>query len=143
MSYLTGHMLPDYRGGLSLVRTMGPQLSAKASGWFLGSTTDAVFLSRFSNDFLVYQQTRFGYTGCTGPLRAQFHWNVNLTADSQRQAWANFIELGPGIRFRASFLPPSTFFTVDILGGKFLIHQNDKPAGFRDLRAGVWYAFTH
>lgn len=142
MSYLTGHMLPDYRGGVSVSRNFGANLAGADAGWFLASTTDAVFLSRFGNDFLVYQQTRLGYT--TGPrlLRAQLHWNLNLTLDTKRQSWANFVEVGPGIRFRASTLPQSMFFTVDLLGGAYLIRETGKPANFRDVRAGVWYAFT-
>ena len=142
MSYLTGHMLPDYRGGISMARNLGTTLGSESSGWFLASTTDAVFLSRFGNDFLVYQQTRFGYT--TGPtlLRAQFQWNLNLTADTQRQHWANFIESGPGIRFRAAALPPAMFFTIDLLRGAYLIHETGQLPNFRDVRAGIWYAFT-
>ena len=31
-----------------------------------------------------------------GPV--QLYWNANLTADAQRQYWANFVETGPGIR---------------------------------------------
>ena len=142
MSYLTGHMLPDYRGGISMARNLGTTLGSESSGWFLASTTDAVFLSRFGNDFLVYQQTRFGYT--TGPtlLRAQFQWNLNLTADTQRQHWANFIESGPGIRFRAAALPQAMFFTIDLLRGAYLIHETGQLPNFRDVRAGIWYAFT-
>jgi tetratricopeptide (TPR) repeat protein len=143
MSYLTGHMLPDYRGGISIARNLGTTLGGESSGWFLATTADAVFLSRFGNDFLLYQQTRGGYTAGPQLLRAQFQWNLNMTIDTQRQAWANFIELGPGIRFCSSALPQSIFFTVDILSGAYLLHQTDKPQHFRDLRAGIWYAFTH
>ncbi|HLK46630.1 MAG TPA: tetratricopeptide repeat protein [Bryobacteraceae bacterium] len=143
MSYLTGHMLPDYRGGLSMTRNFGATLDGEYSGWFVGSSTDAVFLSRFNNDFLFYQQTRLGYAIGPGLLRAQLHWNVNLTADSKRQRWANFIEVGPGIRFRLSFLPPSMFVSFDTLSGGYLIHESGNRPNFRDFRAGLWYAFTH
>lgn len=143
MSYLTGHMLPDYRGGVSVARTLGTTLGGENSGLFVATTADAVFLSRFGNDFLIYQQTRAGYTAGPQLLRLQLHWNINVTVDTQRQAWANFLELGPGIRFRFAALPQSVFFTVGVLSGAYLIHQTDKPPHFRDLRAGVWYAFTH
>jgi len=143
MSYLTGHMLPDYRGGVSVARNLGATLGGETSGLFVATTADAVFLSRFDNDFLLYQQTRAGYTAGPARLRAQFQWNFNVTADTQRQGWANFVEFGPGIRFRSSVFPQSVFLTVDILSGAYLIHQTDRSARFRDLRAGVWYAFTH
>ncbi len=143
MSYLSGHMLPDYRGGVSLARNWGATLSSESPGWFAALTTDAVFLSRFGDDLLVYQQGRSGYT--TGPawLRTELHWNLNLTVDSKRQAWANYIEMGPGIRFRFDPLPQSTFFSVDVMSGKYLIRETPPRPNFRDLRAGMWYAFTH
>ena len=142
MSYLSGHMLPDYRGGVSFARTFGTALRGENSGWFLESTTDAVFLSRFGNDFLVYPRSRLGYTAGPATLRGQLYWNVNLTADTERQGWANFIELGPGIRFTSSILPQSMFVTIEAFSGAFLIHQDAKPANFRDVRAGIWYALT-
>ncbi len=108
---------------------------------FAAATADAVFLSRFGNDSLVYSQTRAGYTAGSA-LRVQFYWNLNLTLDSKRQRWANFIEVGPGIRFRAPMLPPSMFITVDLLSGAYLIRDLTQPLRFRDLRLGVWYAFT-
>jgi tetratricopeptide (TPR) repeat protein len=142
MSYLTGHMLPDYRGGVSVSRNLGATLGGADAGWFLGSATDAVFLSRFGNDFLVYQQTRLGYTSGPRLLRAQLYWNLNMTVDTKRQSWANFGEFGPGIRFRASALPQSMFLTVDLLSGAYLIRETGKRPNFRDVRAGIWYAFT-
>jgi hypothetical protein len=142
MSYLTGHMLPDYRGGVSVSRNLGATLGGADAGWFLGSATDAVFLSRFGNDFLVYQQTRLGYTSGPRLLRAQLYWNLNMTVDTKRQSWANFGEVGPGIRFRGSALPQSMFLTVDLLSGAYLIRETGKRPNFRDVRAGIWYAFT-
>jgi len=55
---------------------------------------DGVFVSRFGNDFLVYDQTRLGYAFGPTTLRGQLSWNANLTFDSQRQYWANFGETG-------------------------------------------------
>jgi hypothetical protein len=142
MSYATGHMLPDYRGGVSLARNFGKSLAAEANGLFGASNTDGVFISRFGNDFLVYQQTRFGYSWGPKLLRAQMYWNLNLTIDGQRQGWANFVELGPGIRLRAAFMPPSMYLMVDSLEGAYLIHGSYPVAHFADVRAGAWYAIT-
>jgi len=142
MSYVTGHMLPDYRGGVSLARNFGKSLAAESNGLFAASNTDGVFISRFGNDFLVYQQTRFGYSWGPKLLRAQLYWNLNLTVDDQRQGWANFVELGPGIRLRAAFMPPSMYLMVDSMQGAYLIHGSYPVAHSADLRAGVWYAFT-
>jgi hypothetical protein len=82
MSYATGHMLPDYRGGVSMSRNFGTSLAGESNGVFAGSNTDAVFVSRFGNDFLLYQQTRFGYSWGPKLLRAQLYWNLNLTVDN-------------------------------------------------------------
>jgi Tfp pilus assembly protein PilF len=139
ISYVTGHMLPDYRGGVSMSRALGARLVGESSGWFAASDTDGVFISRFGNDFLAYQQTRFGYTFGPKLLRTQVYGNANLTVDSQRQGWANFIETGPGFRFRADFMPPPMYLTVNLMQGKYLM----QAAHFTDFRAGIWYAITH
>jgi Flp pilus assembly protein TadD len=142
MSYVTGHMLPDYRGGVNVARNFGNSLGAESNGLFAASNTDGVFISRFGNDFLVYQQTRFGYSWGPRLLRAQMYWNLNLTIDGQRQGWANFVELGPGIRFRAAFMPPPMYLMVDSMQGAYLIHGSYPVAHLADVRAGAWYAIT-
>jgi Tfp pilus assembly protein PilF len=142
ISYTKGHMLPDYRGGVSMARAIGATLGGESSGWFGSSTTDGVFVSRFGNDFLLYQQMRVGYTAGPQVLRAQIHWNANATVDSQRQGWANFVETGPGIRLRTSMMPASMFVTVDLMRGVYLIHGGYTQPNFVDLRLGVWYAVT-
>jgi Flp pilus assembly protein TadD len=142
VSYITGHVLSDYRGGLNVARNLGTSLTAESSGLFAASNTDALFISRFGNDFLLYQQTRFGYSFGPKLLRAQLYWNVNATVDSQREGWANFIELGPGIRFHASMMPPPMYVMVDTMEGAYLIHGSYPVPHYADVRAGVWYAFT-
>ena len=105
---------------------------------------DAVFVSRFNNDVMLYSQSRGGYTFGSGGFRGQLFWNANLTVDDQRQYWANFVETGPGLRFTASFLPPSMYFTVSALRGAYLVNAgNPRGPNFNDIRAGVWYAFSH
>jgi Tfp pilus assembly protein PilF len=144
MGYSTGHLLPDYRGGVSYAFTKGRALASEASGWFADTTDDGVFVSRFGNDFLVYDQTRFGYSMGPAAFRAQLFWNGNFTIDTQRQIWANFVETGPGVRFRAAWMPPSMHVTTSLLRGHYLMNtQNTRPANFNDFRSGIWYAFTH
>ncbi len=144
MSYLTGHILPDYRGGVSTGHGIGHSLNGEKSGWFADSASDAVFLSRFGNDFLLYEQMRAGYTLGPQSLRAQVYWNGNVTADVRSQYWANFGETGPGIRFRPGGLPASMFFTVNVLRGVYWINKdNPMRPDFNDFRAGIWYAFSY
>lgn len=126
IAYSTGRLRPDYRGGLALGR-----------GWrgLIDTTLDALYISRFDKDVLVYSQSRLGRL--SGPL--QLYWNVNVTADAKRQYWANFVETGPGLRFT---LVPPAFFTVNLLRGAYLINNgNPRGPNFTDLRAGLWYAF--
>jgi Flp pilus assembly protein TadD len=141
VGYVRDHLLPDYRGGISIVRSWGKSLGAEP-GWFAAATTDGVFLSCFANDFLTYQQMRAGYTAGPRPLQLQLYANLNLTIDSRGQGWANFVESGPGIRFRSPILPPSMFVSIDALRGAYLIHGSYPQPNFKDLRVGIWYAFT-
>ena len=143
MGYATGHILPDYRGGLNYAHLIGRSLNSESSGWFADTAADAVFISRFGNDFLIYDESRIGYS--TGPLafRMQFFWNGNFTIDTQRQIWANFLETGLGVRFRAAWMPPSMYVTASLLRGAYPLNtEGTRPANFNDFRSGVWYAFT-
>ena len=131
ISYLKGHMSPDYRGGVSIARG----LHREASPWFADATLDALYISRFNQDFLLYTQSRAGYS--LGPV--QLHWNGNATIDAKRQDWANFVETGPGFRIP---LAQSMYLTFNALRGKYLIDSPSRRATFNDFRAGCWYAFT-
>jgi len=143
MSYVTGHLLPDYRGGLSFARSFGQSLNGETAGWFADTTVDAVFVSRFGNDFLVYDQSRAGFTAGTADLRMQFYWAGNVTLDDQRRYWANFVETGPGIRLRAAWMPPSMYFSGGLLRGAYLLNAgNPRRPNFNDVRTGLWYAFS-
>ncbi|GAB4364035.1 MAG: hypothetical protein OHK0021_07830 [Bryobacter sp.] len=125
---------PDYRAGVNFAKSFGE------GGWW-STTFDAVFLSRFDNNTLFYSQNRIGQTRADGPLR--FYWNVNLTMDAKRQDWANFVETGPGLRLQIAPLPKGLYFSVDYLEGWHLLPTAPGRARrFRDLRAGLWYAFT-
>jgi tetratricopeptide (TPR) repeat protein len=132
ISYLKGHMLPDYRGGVSVARS----LHHEGSAWLADATMDALYVSRFNQDFLVYTQSRAGYD--FGPV--QLHWNGNITIDAKRQDWANFVETGPGMRLP---LAQSMYLTFNLLRGAYLIDGPSRRGTFNDIRAGFWYAFTH
>jgi tetratricopeptide (TPR) repeat protein len=135
IGYLSHHMTPDYRAGISLARAV----RSESTRWFADAAMDGLFVSRYGNDFLLYAQSRLGYAAGSQHLRTQIYWNGNFTLDSARQDWANFIETGPGLRFTSSWLPPSMYVTVNTLRGAYL--TTERPH-FTDLRTGVWYAFT-
>jgi hypothetical protein len=153
ISYLGRHagvgaMIPDYRGGVAFARGWGHHIRSEKPGFFFETNADGVFVSRFGNDFLTYSQNRAGFTppafNWLGGLRTQFFINGNFTMDDKRQAWANFVEAGPGIRFRWPFMPPSLMFSVNVLRGAYTLPQyGARKPNFYDLRAGFWYAFTH
>ena len=122
---------------------MGRTLGSEGSGAFADSTLDAIFVSRFGNDSLLYSQSRFGYTFGPRALRMQFQWNANATIDTQRQYWANFLETGPGLRFRTDSMPAGMYVTTSLLRGVYLVNGgNPRGPNFYDVRTGVWYAFT-
>ena len=121
---------------MSIARAIGRPLRAESPGWFADISADGVFISRFNNDILLYEQTRLGYTFGA----AQFYWNTNITIDAKSEPWANFIEAGPGLRFATPFISNATWFSVNLLRGAHLISPRRAP--FTDLRAGFWYAFT-
>ncbi|MBV8817591.1 MAG: hypothetical protein JO022_04485 [Acidobacteriaceae bacterium] len=141
-----GSMIPDYRGGVSYGKGFGHLLNG-AHGWFTETNDDMVFVSRFADDTLFYSQNRGGYTLApfeTAGLQPQFYWNANVTADVKRQYWANFVETGPGLRFRSDLLPKSMLISINFVRGVYTVNQyNPRRPNYFDLRAGIWYAFTH
>ena len=141
--YLTGHILPDYRGGASFSKGFGHLLKDKPGGLFFETNEDAVFVSRFDNDLLFYFQNRVGYTPASGFMQMQFYWNINLTADQKREAWANFYEIGPGLKFRFAMMPSSLYLTVNYMRGAYTVAGDPYGPSFNDFRAGFWYALTH
>ena len=143
MNYLSHRKLHDYRGGVSMAYGTGHTLRGESPGWFATTTTDAVFLSRFGNDVLVYNQERFGYTGGSQSFRTQVGAVAGLTFDAQRQYWANYGEAGLELRVSGSFLPASMYFSFDAVRGVYLVNlDNPRRPNYIDFRAGVWYAFT-
>jgi len=141
--YLTGHILQDYRGGASFTKGFGHMLKSETGGLFFETNDDAIFVSRFDDDFLMISQNRAGYTPSWRTLQTQFYWNVNLTLDQKRQPWANFFETGPGLRFRHAAMPSALYFTINYLRGNYPIAGDPYGPTFNDFRAGFWYAFTY
>lgn len=128
---------PDYRGGVSYTKGLGHLMGAESPGAFAETNDDGIFVSRFSDDSFLYSQNRGGYTLGT----FQMLWNANVTADAQRQYWANFVETGPGVRFRFNGLP--FLFSANLLRGAYLFNQyNPRRPNYNEVRVGVWYAFT-
>jgi tetratricopeptide (TPR) repeat protein len=141
-----GAMIPDYRGGISYAKGFG-HLMNSSKGPFFETNDDAVFVSRFQDDMLYYSQNRVGYTFAPvegfGGLQEQLYWNGNATADRLHQYWANYVETGPGLRFRFRDLPKSLLFSVNFLRGAYTVNlDNPRRPNYFDLRIGIWYAFS-
>jgi tetratricopeptide (TPR) repeat protein len=130
ISYTRGSMLPDYRGGVSWAQSWRNE-----QGFLFETNADEVFVSRFGNDFLSYLQSRAGWRSLI--------FNANLTADTTRQHWANFIEAGPGFRIHPPGTAKNLLFSVNLLRGVYLVNDGiPGHSNFNDLRVGFWYAIT-
>src|SRR3984885_7084486 len=141
-----GAMIPDYRGGLSYAKGFGHLLNS-SKGLFFETNDDAVFVSRFQDDMLYYSQNRAGYTFASaegfGGLQEQLYWNGNATADRLHQYWANYVETGPGLRFRFRDLPKALLFSVNFLRGAYTVNlDNPRRPNYFDLRIGIWFHFS-
>lgn len=144
----TGRFLPDYRGGLSQFRLFGPSLLAMRPGAFAETINDLVYIHRFDRDTLAISRNRLGWNlgrvSALGGLQFQTFLNLNLNADFKGQAWANFVEAGPGARLRWAWMPPPVSFTFSYLRGHHMIRRMDgRPNTYNDFQAGFWYAFSH
>jgi tetratricopeptide (TPR) repeat protein len=139
-----GRAIPDYRGGLSYAKGFGRSIGSEVSGAFAETTVDALYVHRFDRDVLAYWQNRFGWTVSRGVLRVQAYAAANATRDLRRQAWANFLEGGPGIRWRFPGLPPNVVLFGEYLRGTYTLKQyGQRPARYVDIRGGLWYAFSY
>ena len=135
----------DYRGGASYLRGWGAVANNGESGWFTEAGGDAVYVSRYDNNLLMYGQSRRGYTlpPLKGGVYFQPTWNFNWTADARREWWGNFAETGPGVRVRWDSLPPNLSLRMDLLRGAYMINRdNPHRPNFWDFRASIWYAIT-
>jgi len=151
VKYLTtrndvGAAIPDYRGGASYAKGFGHLLNS-SKGLFFETNADGVFISRFQNDLMLYAQNRAGYTFAQweglGGFQPQLYWNANATTDRLRQYWANFVEMGPGVRFRFRDLPKAMLFSLNFVRGAYTVNEyNPRRPNYYDFRVGIWYAFT-
>ena len=132
--------VPAYRVGLDFTKGFGHLLGSKNAGLFLETIDDAVYNSRFDKDTLFSTQNRAGETFHIGTLSAQAVFNINYERDLKREDWANFVEIGPGMRFHAPWMPPAMFFATDFLHGFYTMPSTRKD--YNDLRVSVWYAVT-
>jgi Tfp pilus assembly protein PilF len=144
----TGRMLPDYRGGVAYAKGFGNLLAKGSHGKFAETNTDGVFISRFGNDSLAYFQNRVGYTfrarESLGGLHPQVLWNFDATGDLKGQYWANFVETGPGVKFRLEQLPSSVLFSINLMHGVYLINEgNPRRPNYNEVKVSVWYALSH
>ena len=131
---------PDFRGGMVVARLIGTPLGSEKKGWFAETANDAVFVSRFDNDVILVSQNRIGWTL---NQNVQTFTAINANTDVKSQYWANFIELGAGIRTRWSALPPNVHFTLQALRGVYTMNAgNPRRPNYFDIRAGFWYAIT-
>ena len=129
--YQGGPGLTDLRGGLSFAKAVHRRKL------FAETTNDALYVSRFNKDTLVYSQNRLGWTFSDS---LQAYWNVNGTGDGKREYWANTAETGPGVRWQHSAVQ----FSVNFLRGAYLVNKsNPYRPNYSDVRIGVWYAFSH
>jgi Flp pilus assembly protein TadD len=152
VKYLTkrtdvGAMIPDYRGGVAYAKGFGHLMNGE-KGFFAETNADGIFVSRFQNDMLFYSQNRGGYTFAPtesfGGFQGQAYLNFNGTVDRLSQYWANFVESGPGFRFRVQALPKGMLFSMNFMRGVYTINAgNPRRPNFYDVRVGFWYAFTH
>jgi hypothetical protein len=144
VSYTGAPSERDVRGGVAWGRLWGRGILSESSGGFLESNVDGVFVSRFGDDSLAVVQNKAGFTlPPLGPLRSQVFLNVNVTQDTLRQYWANFVEAGPGLRWHLNGTPQSLVFAVNLMRGVYTDNEyNPRGPNFFDVRAGFWYAFT-
>ena len=102
-----------------------------------------MFVSHFQNDWINYSQNRVGRPVRLAGLSLDAFAGAGITFDGKRQYWANFTEVGPGVRFRPKGFPASANVTVSAVRGIYLINEgNPRRPNFNDIRIGVWYAFS-
>jgi Tfp pilus assembly protein PilF len=144
VSYLGAPRRKDIRGGVAWGKLWGSNIRSKVGGGFVESNVDGVFVSRFGDDSLAVLQNKAGYTiPPLGPVHTQVFLNCNVTQDSLRQYWANYVEAGPGLRLHLDGTPPALVLAVNVMRGFYTDNQyNPRGPNFYDVRAGFWYAFT-
>jgi hypothetical protein len=132
MSYVTGHLLPDYRGGFSGQWRKMPE----STGWFADTSADGLYMSRFDKDYLLYDQSRAATWFRVSHV--QLYWNGNFTLDLKGRLGPISPRQGPEFAFRARWMPKSMWITANLCAACTVT----TGLTFNDIRLGVWYAFT-
>ncbi|HMF77466.1 MAG TPA: tetratricopeptide repeat protein [Bryobacteraceae bacterium] len=135
---------PDYRGGLNFAKGFGSLLGSPKPGFFYETTADAIYVSRFDKDWLIYSQHRAGRTFRLGEGNSfQMLWNGNVVRDLKNQYWANTVEFGPGVKLHMSWMPRGLYFATDFMRGVYLNNlYNPRGPNYNDIRVSFWYAAT-
>jgi hypothetical protein len=122
----------------------GAFLGSGGQGAFYETNIDTVYVSRFQDDVIAYWQLRPGYQlRNRGPFQTQVYWNFNVTADRNRAYSANFVEFGPGLRFRLAGGVRPLDFSINALRGVHLVNEgNPRRPNYYDLRIGLWYSMA-
>ncbi len=130
----------DFRAGAAHARGFGQLLGGETSGAFYLTENAVNYASRFDNNVMFSSQNRFGYT--LG--RIQAGWLFAAGTDTRREYWANYWEFGPTLRARIPGMPKNMYLNVDLVQGwNFYNQYNPRPAAYRDLRIGVWFAIAY
>ena len=142
----SGRFSSDYRSGVSFGKGFGRLLGSETPGLFFEINADGIYVSRYQNDVLLYAQTRMGVTppriAPLGSIETQVFWNNNLVRDVKSLDWANYVETGPGIKFRWPWMPRALQFSASAVRGVYTVPQWERKANFVDMRIGFWYAIT-
>lgn len=139
-----GAAFPDYRGGVNVAKGFGHLLGASTPGAFFEANGDAVFVSRYQNDWIFTMQNRGGRTlHWKNGTSAQVLWNANLLHDLKNQYWADALETGPGLRVRVPWMAANTYFSADFMRGVYTNNlDNPRRPNYNDIRIGLWYAVS-
>lgn len=134
-----GHAMPDYRGGLFYARDFGHPPGSKEQGAFASTAVNAVFYSRFNQDWLFSTQNKAGWNLGS----SAFYWNVNASHDWKDQYWAETVDTGPGVALHLPGMRPNMFLSADLLRGTYTNNAgNPRRPNYNDVRVGLWYAFS-
>lgn len=134
---------PNYQGGLVYAKSFGTLLGSKNSGFFYENTGDAKYVSQFDKDWFLISQNRFGRTFHIGSTSAQLLLNATYLYNFKNEYWADYFEMGPGIRIHLRWMPPNVYAMTDLIHGVYTNNLgNPRKPNYNDIRVGFWYAVT-
>jgi hypothetical protein len=86
------------------------------TGFFVDTSADGLYMSRFDKDYLLYGQSRAGYVVSRAAL---FERQSNRRREEPNLG--NFAETGPGVRVSSALLEKSKWITANWLHAIYLI----------------------